>query len=244
MQIIKVIEKYLSILDSDTSEKEAIENLMESLDELTFLSHSISFEPDDKDYPDPPEREYKETYDEIQKRFPSLGYYYVVDENIDKIAEGDVHFDDNYTGNAIEDIAKIGNDLKKVLWYFNNTSNDNALFHLKLLYSNWGPHLSKLQHYLHKMETVTLDDISEILSDLISDRHNIKSLAGELEDLIGNYLIDSSDTELVELIEGFGYDLAFYEPCWLFRRDPSLYGTKELKQKAKKLLSEIQKEIG
>jgi hypothetical protein len=79
MQVIEAIQEYLSILDSDTSEDEAIKYLIVSLDELAFLSHNISCEPNGKDHPDPPVRDCSKTLEKVRKRFPSLGFYTAFD---------------------------------------------------------------------------------------------------------------------------------------------------------------------
>ena len=145
MQIIDAIQKFLSILDSDTTEEEAIRNLMTSLDELAFLSHNISYETNDKDHPSPPERNCSKTLEKVRKRFSSLGFYNVAGGISDKISECDM-----LVGDAISDIAEIADDLNEVLWYFNNTSNDNALFYFKLDFAaHWGRILRELQLYLH-----------------------------------------------------------------------------------------------
>ena len=145
MQLAETIQKYLSILDSDISEEEAIENLIAALDELAFLSHTVAYKPDDKDYPDPPERDHSQTLDEVRKRFSSLGFYNVASEISDRISEYDGH-----VGDAIRYIAEIADELKEVLWYLNNTSNDNALFYFKFDFAtHWGRHLRELQLYLH-----------------------------------------------------------------------------------------------
>ena len=145
MQVIEAIQEYLSILDSDTSEDEAIKDLIVSLDELAFLSHNISYEPNGKDHPDPPERDRSKTLEKVRNRFPSLGFYNVAGEISDKISECDVH-----VGDAICDIAEIADNLNEALWYFNNTSNDSALFYFKLDFAaHWGRILRELQLYLH-----------------------------------------------------------------------------------------------
>jgi hypothetical protein len=53
-------------------------------------------------------------------------------------------------GDGIDDIADILLDLKAVLWRFNNTSVDDALWDLKQSFQyHWGLHLRELQLYLH-----------------------------------------------------------------------------------------------
>ena len=145
MQLAETIQKYLSILDSDISEEEAIENLIASLDELAYLSHNVAYKPDDKDYPDPPERDRSKTLGEVRKRFSSLGFCNVAGEIGDRISECDGHIRD-----VTRYIAEIADNLSEVLWYLNNTSHDTALFYFKFDFvTHWGRHLRELQLYLH-----------------------------------------------------------------------------------------------
>jgi hypothetical protein len=145
MRIIEAINKYLSVLESDITEDEAIESLMESLDTLASVCHRIEFQSDDNDYPDPPEADHARTMEVARKRFPSLGFYNVAGEISENISECDLH-----VGDAISDIAEIADDLNEVLWYFENTTNENALFYFELGYrTHWGRHMRELQLYLH-----------------------------------------------------------------------------------------------
>ena len=94
------------------------------------------------------------------------------------------------------------------------------------------------------MKKLQLDYISKKLLELTSTSYNIWDSAMELEDLIGEHEIDSSNSLLVEAIEDFGYDLAFFQPDPAKRDDPSLYDSEELVMRATMLRAEIHKEIG
>lgn len=143
--MIDAIKKYLSVLESNGPEDQAIELIMASLDELAFLAHSISYAQDDNDYPDPPGINHKATMEKARKRFPSLGFYNVAGDISDNIAESEIH-----VGDAISDIAEIADDLANIIWYFENTSLDNAKFYYQLGFrSHWGWHLRSVQLYLH-----------------------------------------------------------------------------------------------
>lgn len=145
MEIVESIKSYLSILDSDSTEEEAIEKLVKSLDKLAALCHDIKFDPDDKDYPSPPDKDHQETMRRAGAKFPSLGYYNVAGDIGENIAECNIH-----VGDAISDIAEIADDLSEVLWYFESTSAENALFYLELGFrTHWGHHMRSLQLYLH-----------------------------------------------------------------------------------------------
>lgn len=145
MTIIEAITQYLSVLESAVADDDAIENLMASLDTLASLCHNLDFQSDEQDYPEPPEYDHVRTMEVVRKRFPSLGFYNVAGEISGNISEGDLH-----VGDSISDIAEIADDLNEVLWYFENTSKDNALFYFELGYrTHWGRHMRELQLYLH-----------------------------------------------------------------------------------------------
>lgn len=147
MDIVKAIKNYLSIIESDYPEDQAIERIVASLDELATLNHRIQYFADDNEYPEPPEKDQQNTIEKVKKRFPSLGFYNIAGEIGDKIAECDIH-----VGDAISDIAEIADELNEVLWYLENTSKDNGLFYYRLGFmTHWGRHMRELQLYLHDL---------------------------------------------------------------------------------------------
>ncbi len=129
MNIRTLIENYLAILTSNEgAESDRIQKLILSLDELALVSNKVDYTFDKRDYPEPPEKDYKASCEGVGKLFPSLGS----------------------CGHAMDDIMDIANDLTEVLWRYENTSEDDALFHFQLLFrSHWGRHLRSLQFYLH-----------------------------------------------------------------------------------------------
>ena len=145
MSIIEAIKKYLSVFESEMTDEEAIEFLMASLNSLASFCHGIEFQSDETEYPEPPEVDHSRTIDAARKRFPSLGFYNVAGDISENISECDLH-----VGDAISDVAEIADDLNEILWYFEHTSKDNALFYFELGYrTHWGRHMRELQLYLH-----------------------------------------------------------------------------------------------
>lgn len=146
MNIKAAIENYLAVITSNEGEEtDRIQKLILSLDGLALASHTVDYTFDERDYPEPPEKDYKIARESIGKLFPSLGYYNVALDISDKIEQSSLS-----VGDAIDDIVDIAGDLKEVLWRYENTSEDDALFHFQLLFrSHWGMHLRSLQFYLH-----------------------------------------------------------------------------------------------
>lgn len=78
----------------------------------------------------------------IAARFSDLGYYGKV-FGIEVSAEAIV-------GDAIDDILDITNDLKEVLWRFDQNGVDDANWHFRFLFQmHWGEHLHGLANYLY-----------------------------------------------------------------------------------------------
>lgn len=144
-ELEKAIREFLAfVIDGESdSEEEDIRRLIAALDKLAYSKAGLSYEFDDTDYPDPPGAD-TVTEEDIQKRFPTLGWYNVA-RNISKNIENH----DMMCGDAIEDICDIAVQLSEVVWRFENTSNNDAMFFCIDTYSHWGRHLRELQLYLH-----------------------------------------------------------------------------------------------
>ena len=146
MNVKTAIQDYLNVITSnEDGETERIQKLILCLDELAVLSNKVDYTFDERDYPDPPERDYKALRDCIGKLFPSLGFYNSPSDISEEVGKSAIAI-----GDAIDDMADIAGDLKEVVWRFDNTSENDALFHLQLYFrSHWGMHLRSLQLYLH-----------------------------------------------------------------------------------------------
>jgi len=125
--------------------EEDLNQLIIRLDKLALLASHVEYQFDDADYPESPGNDYTEVREKIKIRFPALGHYNTAAEVSVKIGNSTL-----LIGDAIDDLVDILCDLKEVLWCFNNTSDNNALWHFEFGYrSHWGRHLRELQLYLH-----------------------------------------------------------------------------------------------
>ena len=115
--------------------------LARSLDALALSYHDTpKGEPNDSD--DEPPSEIQVTHADIAARFPDFGYYGTV-FGID--VPGEV-----VVGDAIDDILDITNDLKQVLWRFDQFGADDAHWYFRMLFQiHWGEHLRDLAGYLY-----------------------------------------------------------------------------------------------
>ncbi len=144
MSIEKEVNEFISFIFKK-DEINDIDELIVQLDKLAVSLARVEYQFDEKDYPDSPRMEHDEIRKQVEKRFPSLGYYNTVFEVLE-VGESVSPI----TGDAIDDISDITQDLMEVSWCFQNTSENDALWHLENSYStHWGRHLRNLQLYLY-----------------------------------------------------------------------------------------------
>ena len=92
----------------------------------------------------PPAKEYPEFYRRASKAFPELGYYPCVYPGDDPSEEKASLAD------ATDHLADIAGDLVEVLWHFDNSTPEEAIWDYRFGYQHhWGDHLHSLRNYLH-----------------------------------------------------------------------------------------------
>ncbi len=145
MEIQKTIKEFLSFVLKEKQDEDDHSKLISLLDKLALLNSNISYNFDETDYPDAPEKDYKLIREKVEKRFPNFGNYNTVDYLSDKIGNSKI-----LVGDAIDDLSDIVCDLQVIIWCFENTSKDDALWNYKDSFiTHWGRHLRDLQLYLH-----------------------------------------------------------------------------------------------
>lgn len=144
--IRRAIEAYVEVVESIAlTPEERLARLPGALDSLSMVVRDVTYDFDERDYPDDPQEDYQSTYRIVARHFPTLGYYNVPLSITREIGESKIG-----VGDAIDDIVDILLDLKGVLWRFQSTSADDALWDLKWSFeSHLGSHLRELQLYLH-----------------------------------------------------------------------------------------------
>lgn len=145
MDIEQTIKESLEFFLREDAPVDDLGELMAVLDKLAYLVNCVNYEFDETEYPEAPESNYHLFRDKVKKRFPILGFY-----NIPKDVSGEVEKSELLVGDAIDDISDIVCDLSEILWCFENTSKNDALWHYQNSFrSHWGRHLRELQLYLH-----------------------------------------------------------------------------------------------
>ena len=145
MDIKETIKDFLDLVLKEEPALEDLGILIAALDKLAISVNYVDFEFDATKYPDAPETNYQLIREKVQKKFPNLGYYNIPKDVSENLVKSEI-----IVGDAIDDISDIVGDLSEVLWCFENTSKNDALWHYQNSYlSHWGRHLRELQLYLH-----------------------------------------------------------------------------------------------
>ena len=90
---------------------------------------------------EPPREDWKAVYDKTCTRFPALGWYPSPDPAQDWETAP-------MTADAIDDIADITRDLREVVWYAENHSDEYAEQIFAESYFHWGAHAEELLGFL------------------------------------------------------------------------------------------------
>jgi hypothetical protein len=145
LEILHAIYDYLGLLDGNSEPRSKIGTLAAALDRLAVGFHSAPHGKPDLSDVNPPTRDGKRLREMAAASFPQLGHYNTPMHIHERV--GDTHI---AVGDAINDLADIAGDLEEVLWRWQNTGEDDALWHYKSLYRiHWGRHLHDLRSYLH-----------------------------------------------------------------------------------------------
>jgi hypothetical protein len=148
-EIHSAVLNFLKLLENGEREiPTEVESLELALDKLALASHFLGDIPDEeKEYPESPVRNYSRWRELSQKRFPSLGFYNIPSTISVSVGEAEV-----LTGDALDDLADIANELSDFVWRWQNNSENEALWYFRFSYdSHWKSHLRSLQIYLHAL---------------------------------------------------------------------------------------------
>ncbi|RJS21196.1 DUF5063 domain-containing protein [Corallococcus sp. H22C18031201] len=147
--ILLAVKHFLDVVDARIAVADRERALRAALDPLALASHFAEAPFDDAESPDAPELDYQVLRASIEPLFPGLGLYNEALNIADSVGESALSL-----GDALDDLTDITRDLRDVLFYWEHTSEENALWHLRFGFeSHWGQHLRSLQLYLHARTT-------------------------------------------------------------------------------------------
>lgn len=143
-----IVEQVVRLVENGTGSTLEVEKLfLKSLDSIAFHMHDLVPE-EPENFLLIPENDYESIRKFVESRFPNWGYYNIVNDVTSNIGRTEVKI-----GDAIDDVTDIIDDLKKVLWSYENEDEKVALWHLHDGYkNNWRWHLRHLQFYLYCLE--------------------------------------------------------------------------------------------
>lgn len=144
--IHEAVKSFLGVLDEQTHFEDREGALRAALDWLALAYHFADASFDHAEYPDAPRADYRALRECIAPLFPSLGFYNEALHLTDKVGESELSI-----GDALDDLTDIARDMHSVLFCWENTSEEDALWHFRFGFENhWGLHLRSLQLYLHE----------------------------------------------------------------------------------------------
>ena len=143
--IHEAIGFFFDVIDGNYQPEDRENKLALALDQLALAYHFAEYVFDETDHPEASRREYEVIREHVSERFPDLGFYNGAHHISERIADSETN-----VGDSIDDICDIVGDLEEVLWCWDNTSIDDALWHFRFGYeTHWGKHLRDLQLYLY-----------------------------------------------------------------------------------------------
>jgi len=109
-EIHSSILNFLELLENEIQIE--VESLELALDKLALMYHFVGeISDDENEYPEAPIRDYSWWRELLEKRFPNLGYYNIPSTISVNVGDAEMH-----TGDALDDLADIANELSEVAW--------------------------------------------------------------------------------------------------------------------------------
>jgi len=144
--VIEAIKRFLAFCEKPPQDAHARQiGLSRAVDDLLCAYHSapeIAF--DERDFSEPPDSSVRFDFEGLAQNFSDLGYYHVV-----MPAPPDCQAD-LMVGDAMDDLHDIIADLSEIVWRWQETSEADAIWHLRLSFEHhWGRHAVNLRSYLH-----------------------------------------------------------------------------------------------
>ncbi|WNG43615.1 DUF5063 domain-containing protein [Archangium minus] len=146
-EILDVVKQFLALLEGEGPVEARESRLRLLLDRLALAYHFAEAPFDARKHHEPPRADYRLLRERISSLFPNYGFYSTVLDVTNEVGESEVG-----VGDSIDDLTDIAMDLHEVLARCQMTSEEDALFHFRILFEgHWGAHLRSLQQYLHAL---------------------------------------------------------------------------------------------
>lgn len=128
-KLVKLIDR---LTEFGTNPKIESENKIDELKKLLVEIYSeylnIESDFDQKNFEDEPEFNFKEIRQNVEMNFPEFGLYHSFFDSHKIIPDGRL-----VTGDSINDLSDLIIDMLVVKWRFENTSEDEAIWHFQFI---------------------------------------------------------------------------------------------------------------
>ena len=128
----KLVKLIYRLTEFGTNPKIESENKIDELKKLLVEIYSeylnIESDFDQKDFEDEPEFNFKEIRRNVETNFPEFGLYHSFFDSHKTIPDGGL-----VTGDSINDLSDLIIDMLVVKWRFENTSEDEAIWHFQFI---------------------------------------------------------------------------------------------------------------
>lgn len=144
--IKSLLQQFVSYVTMPGEKKDEV--LLELCDRIVAAYHEARYTFDDRPLPDCPRSEPIGRREAISALFPGYGFYCLTSPKMEEFAS------DAMIGDAIDDLSDLTRDFEEIIWCFDHTSADDALWHFHTGYwQHWGQHMRELQLYLFRKVT-------------------------------------------------------------------------------------------
>jgi hypothetical protein len=136
--MIDAIHRFLAVASADGPPDYLA--LTRVLDELLAAYHAVPEGAQAKSDAEPPEEDWKVTYQAVAKRFKAFGLYPWAD--LTDLSAGPL------VGDAVDDLADLISEMRRVAWRWEHLGESDARFYLRQMYFHWGEHLIELRAFM------------------------------------------------------------------------------------------------
>jgi len=147
-QLATKIREYKNLVtEGAPAVDKTLDELAELLTELIRLGENLPDEYSDVDV-DAPDLDRGKLKEQIQARFPKLGWYFITSPDPSHLRE----LGQETVGDAIDDLMDIYQDLHESLWHFDRGDSENGIWYAKIMFGHWGKHALELKRHLHLLK--------------------------------------------------------------------------------------------
>jgi hypothetical protein len=116
-----LLERFVGYVTTPGEKRD--EALLELCDRIVAAYHQVNYTFDNRAHPESPRPDSSVRRATISALFPHYGYYCLTSSNLAEFPA------DAVVGDAIDDLSDLSRDFEAIIWCFDHTSVDDALWH-------------------------------------------------------------------------------------------------------------------